>query len=423
MTASATGLVRGVARRPVTALSASALAAQGWSPGAGRPRRRRRAACAFGCLARGLGVARSAPGRSACRAPRSSVCGVLGVGAALQGLSILRCPAPSPFAALPCPRGAPLGYDRPRLHGTADPRDRRRTASDRAPADQQPGRHPNNTIQLLDKIVSKEHCILELRDGRFFLRDLGSLNGTYINGERVRGETLLKHGDEIALGSTRARYDDGSGVAPSPPPARQAPAPSQHRCRRSRSRRRRPQCALAAAAAPPRPAADLQPPAAAGPAGAPYALRSAGPQRPRAGSAAAAARQPCAPPPSAARRAPPPAEPQRHARRHARRRARHRHADRRADQGLPPLRPGRATTRSSSARLRAPAHHLGAHARHRPRARPRPAARQDPPRPLQVHQGRPRRHPAPRGRRHAPARAPPAAATAATRPSRSARPS
>jgi adenylate cyclase len=80
------------------------------------------------------------------------------------------------------------------------------------------GRHPNNTIQLLDKIVSKEHCILELRDGRFVLRDLGSLNGTYINGERVRGEAWLKHGDEISLGSTRARYDDGSGAAlPLPP--------------------------------------------------------------------------------------------------------------------------------------------------------------------------------------------------------------
>src|SRR5579863_227842 len=80
------------------------------------------------------------------------------------------------------------------------------------------GRHPNNTIQLLDKIVSKEHCILELREGRFLLRDLGSLNGTYVNGERVRGEMFLKHGDEIALGSTRARYDDGSGVPlPLPP--------------------------------------------------------------------------------------------------------------------------------------------------------------------------------------------------------------
>jgi adenylate cyclase len=73
------------------------------------------------------------------------------------------------------------------------------------------GRHPSNTIQLLDKIVSKEHCIVERRGPAYVLRDLGSLNGTYINGERVNGERELKHGDDIALGGTRARYDDGSG--------------------------------------------------------------------------------------------------------------------------------------------------------------------------------------------------------------------
>ncbi|MGD0677215.1 MAG: adenylate/guanylate cyclase domain-containing protein [Polyangiaceae bacterium] len=88
------------------------------------------------------------------------------------------------------------------------------------------GRHPNNTIQLLDKIVSKEHCILEQRDGVFLLRDLGSLNGTYVNGERVRGEFVLKHGDEVALGSTRARYDDGSGTALPLPPV--GPGAVQH---------------------------------------------------------------------------------------------------------------------------------------------------------------------------------------------------
>ena len=103
------------------------------------------------------------------------------------------------------------------------------------------GRHPNNSIQLLDKIVSKEHCIVEQRDGHFVLRDLGSLNGTYINGERVRGEQFLRHGDEIALGSTRARYDDGSGAPlygpsalspgaiqqPLPPQQQQQPMPPQ----------------------------------------------------------------------------------------------------------------------------------------------------------------------------------------------------
>jgi adenylate cyclase len=74
------------------------------------------------------------------------------------------------------------------------------------------GRHPSNSIQLLDKIVSKEHCIIEKRGEHFVLRDLGSLNGTYINGQRVVGEQRMGHGDEITLGTTRARYDDGSGT-------------------------------------------------------------------------------------------------------------------------------------------------------------------------------------------------------------------
>ncbi len=86
------------------------------------------------------------------------------------------------------------------------------------------GRHPNNTIQLLDKIVSKEHCIVELRDTTWVLRDLGSLNGTFVNNERVRGEAALKHGDEISLGATKGRFDEGGGGTAAMPPATPPPA-------------------------------------------------------------------------------------------------------------------------------------------------------------------------------------------------------
>src|ERR1700690_2760070 len=72
------------------------------------------------------------------------------------------------------------------------------------------GRHPNNSIQLVDKIVSKQHGIVEQREGLFILRDPGGRNGPYITGEGVRGEQLLRHAAEIPLGSTRARYDDGT---------------------------------------------------------------------------------------------------------------------------------------------------------------------------------------------------------------------
>ena len=48
------------------------------------------------------------------------------------------------------------------------------------------GRHPDNSIQILDRIISKEHCqIIRTPEGRFLLRDLGSLNGTYVSGARV----------------------------------------------------------------------------------------------------------------------------------------------------------------------------------------------------------------------------------------------
>jgi adenylate cyclase len=82
------------------------------------------------------------------------------------------------------------------------------------------GRHPNNAIQLLDTIVSKEHCILEQQGGAMVLRDLGSMNGTFINGERMTGSRYLRHGDEIRMGNTAMRFDDGVTPFhfPLPPP-------------------------------------------------------------------------------------------------------------------------------------------------------------------------------------------------------------
>ena len=64
------------------------------------------------------------------------------------------------------------------------------------------GRHPDNTIQVLDRIVSKEHARVTLGpNGQYILRDVGSLNGTFVNGERV-DEHMLKSGDQVSMGST-----------------------------------------------------------------------------------------------------------------------------------------------------------------------------------------------------------------------------
>mgnify|MGYP001551990803 CR=1 FL=1 len=70
------------------------------------------------------------------------------------------------------------------------------------------GRHPDNTLQILDRIVSKEHAqIIKQPDGRFLFRDLGSLNGSFLRGERM-SEHILIDGDEITLGSTRLTFQE-----------------------------------------------------------------------------------------------------------------------------------------------------------------------------------------------------------------------
>lgn len=75
------------------------------------------------------------------------------------------------------------------------------------------GRHPDNTIQVLDRIVSKEHARVSLApSGRWVVRDAGSLNGTVVNGERI-AEHTLSNGDNIQLGNTTFRFEDDSPEA------------------------------------------------------------------------------------------------------------------------------------------------------------------------------------------------------------------
>lgn len=76
------------------------------------------------------------------------------------------------------------------------------------------GRMPRNTIQILDRILSKVHAqVVRLKDGTYVLKDLGSLNGTYVNGQRVT-EVQLKNGDEISMGATLLRFVEGNVSSP-----------------------------------------------------------------------------------------------------------------------------------------------------------------------------------------------------------------
>ena len=61
------------------------------------------------------------------------------------------------------------------------------------------GRHPDSEIFLDDITVSRRHVVLDRTAKGYELRDVGSLNGTYVNRERA-DEALLQHGDEVQIG-------------------------------------------------------------------------------------------------------------------------------------------------------------------------------------------------------------------------------
>ncbi|MBI3181371.1 MAG: FHA domain-containing protein [Myxococcales bacterium] len=78
------------------------------------------------------------------------------------------------------------------------------------------GRHPANTLRLVDREVSKEHACIERIGTTFLLRDLNSSNGTFVNGRRVK-ELRLRDGDEIALGNSRLIFHSGDAAPTTSP--------------------------------------------------------------------------------------------------------------------------------------------------------------------------------------------------------------
>jgi len=69
------------------------------------------------------------------------------------------------------------------------------------------GRQSGCTITIRDTNVSREHVQLRRRPNGWTLRDLGSTNGTKLNGVRVEGEQLLANGDVIMLGAIQVTFE------------------------------------------------------------------------------------------------------------------------------------------------------------------------------------------------------------------------
>ncbi len=64
------------------------------------------------------------------------------------------------------------------------------------------GRHPDSEIMLDDITVSRRHADIERTGDGYVVSDAGSLNGTYVNQERI-DRLLLRHGDELQVGKFR----------------------------------------------------------------------------------------------------------------------------------------------------------------------------------------------------------------------------
>jgi Nif-specific regulatory protein len=81
------------------------------------------------------------------------------------------------------------------------------------------GREPSNHILLPDPLVSRHHCQITETDGQFTLSDLGSANGTFVNGVPIK-ERVLQHGDLIKLGDSLLLFlcqpDNQTGEAIAP---------------------------------------------------------------------------------------------------------------------------------------------------------------------------------------------------------------
>ena len=82
------------------------------------------------------------------------------------------------------------------------------------------GRASHCHLRPTSELVSRQHCVFLLTENELRLRDLGSTNGTCVNGQRITGEVVLRHGDTVTIGTLGFRV-----VIRQPVQQAQRPAP------------------------------------------------------------------------------------------------------------------------------------------------------------------------------------------------------
>jgi pSer/pThr/pTyr-binding forkhead associated (FHA) protein len=69
------------------------------------------------------------------------------------------------------------------------------------------GRGADCDLRLPGSAISRHHCLIRLRGGEVTITDLGSSNGTFVNGQRIRSQAALHSGDELVLDAFRFVLD------------------------------------------------------------------------------------------------------------------------------------------------------------------------------------------------------------------------
>lgn len=87
------------------------------------------------------------------------------------------------------------------------------------------GRVDDNTFPIAESSVSSHHCEILLRGADVVVNDLNSTNGTFINGDKITGEAVLKPGQILRLGQIELRLEvDGAPPAPATAPTAAPPS-------------------------------------------------------------------------------------------------------------------------------------------------------------------------------------------------------
>jgi pSer/pThr/pTyr-binding forkhead associated (FHA) protein len=93
------------------------------------------------------------------------------------------------------------------------------------------GRDPQCHLRPASALISKRHCALLVRDGKVFLRDFDSTNGTFLNDSPVKGEVEVKNDDRLKVGPlqfvVRAEATTPPINRPTPPPGAKTPVPAE----------------------------------------------------------------------------------------------------------------------------------------------------------------------------------------------------